>query len=173
MCGREVFFPFRSSKQIRLLLFHAPREGNGLYFLFFLPLSLPATVFQFNILLRPSYRPDASTPILQPGQPSVLMRVAAHVSVSSGNVIQAYSFHLAWRTNIPAPKNRGSCFSFLSTTHYSLQRLKHCWPRFHGLIALVWPTLHTSGSQRLITCLVKCKLLTGVTTGEVTKLLQE
>lgn len=140
---------------------------------FFLPLSLCQPLFSSLIDCSVHLTSLIHPPDPQPGQPLVSMRVAAHVSVSSSNVIQAYSFHLVWRTNIPAPKNRGSCFSFLSTTHYSLQCLKHCWPRFHSLIALVWPTLHKSGSQRLINCLVKCKLLTGVTTGDVTKLLQE
>lgn len=96
-------------------------------------------------------------PSLQNGQPLVLMCTVLHVSPGSSNIIQAYSFHLEWRTNLSAPKNRGSCFSFLSTTHYTLRCLKHYWPRLHALIALVWPTLQKSGSQRLINCSLKCK----------------
>lgn len=109
-------------------------------------------------------------PGLHNSQPLMLMCMGPHVSPGSSNIIQAYSFHLEWRTNLSAPKNRGSCFSFLSPTHYTLRCLKHYWPLLHSLIALVWPTLLKSGSQRLINCSAQCKLVMGVTTCDVTKL---
>lgn len=124
---------------------------------FFLPLSLSTSLY-FLDQYCPVYITNLiHPPSLQNGQPLVLMCTVLHVSPGSSNIIQAYSFHLEWRTNLSAPKNRGSCFSLLSTTHYTLRCLEHYWPRLHALIALVWPTLQKSGSQRLINCSVKRK----------------
>lgn len=138
---------------------------------FFLPVSL-STSHCFPDQYWPVYLTNLiHPPSLQTSQPLVWRCMHLHVSPGSSNIIQAYSFHREWRTNLSAPKNRGSCFSFLSATHYTLRCLKHYWPRLHSLIALVWPTLQKSGSQRLINCSVKCKLPMGVTTCDVTKLL--
>lgn len=153
----ERCFLLGHQNRSHLLLFHVPWEGKDLDSL--LPPSLsPSTSLCFLAQYCPVYITDLiHLPSVQNGQPSVLMCTVLHVSRGNRNIIQAYSFHLEWRTNLSAPKNRGSCFSFLSTTHYTLRCLKHYWPRLHGLIALVWPTLQKSGSQRLINCSVKCK----------------
>lgn len=169
-CIGERCFLLSYQNRSYLLLFHAPWEGNDLYFLLHPSLSLST-----SLCFLDQYCPVYITSLIPPpglhnSQPLMSMCMGPHVSPGSSNIIQAYSFPLEWRTNLSAPKNRGSCFSFLSTTHYTLWCLKHYWPLLQSLIALVWPTLLKSGSQRLINCWAQCKPMMGVTTCDVTKL---
>lgn len=76
-------------------------------------------------------------PSPQPGQLLVFMCMILHVPPGSGNIIQPYSFHLEQKPNLYAPKNRVSCFSFLSRTHYTLRCPEHYWPPLQSLMALV------------------------------------
>lgn len=117
------------------LLFHAPWKRNGLNFLFSPPLSARLCFLDqyYPVYLTNLIRPPSS----QLGQLLVFMCVILHVSPGSGNIIRAYSFHLEQKPNLQAPKNRASCFSFLSRTHYTLHRSKHYWPLLQSIIALV------------------------------------
>lgn len=83
------------------------------------------------------YQPDMAPQYSARPTMGVCVRLILHVSPGSCNIIWAYSFHLEQKPNLYAPKNRASCFSFLSRTHYTLHRPEHYWPLLQSLRALV------------------------------------